>query len=48
MARPIVLIPYLFRLASAHRDEGRDVPDPVGVQVLQLDLIMVQQTWKNG
>ena len=25
----------------AHRDEGRDVLDPVGVQVLQLDLIVV-------
>ena len=28
----------------AHRDEGRDVLDLVGVQVLQLDLIVVQQT----
>jgi len=26
----------------AHRDEGHDVLDPIGVQVLQLDLIMVQ------
>ena len=26
----------------AHRDEGHDVLDPVGVQVLQLDLIVVQ------
>ena len=26
----------------AHRDEDRDVLDPIGVQVLQLDLIMVQ------
>ena len=25
----------------AHHDEGHDVLDPVGVQVLQLDLIMV-------
>ena len=25
-----------------NRDEGRDVLDPVGVQVLQLDLIVVQ------
>ena len=28
----------------AHRDEGHNVLDPVGVQVLQLDLIVVQQT----
>ena len=28
----------------AHCYEGRDVLDPVGVQVLQLDLIVVQQT----
>ena len=28
----------------AHHDEGCDVLDPVGVQVLQLDLIVVQQT----
>ena len=26
----------------AHHDEGCDVLDPVGVQVLQLDLIVVQ------
>ena len=26
----------------AHRDEGHDVLDPIGVQVLQLDLIVVQ------
>ena len=27
-----------------HRDNSRDVLDPIRVQVLQLDLIMVQQT----
>ena len=27
----------------AHRDEGRDVLDPVGVEVLQLNLVVVQQ-----
>ena len=27
----------------AHRVEGRDVLDPIGVEVLQLDLVVVQQ-----
>ena len=30
-----------------HRNKGRDVLDPIGVQVLQLDLIVVQQAPKE-
>ena len=32
------------QIPLVHRDEGRDVLDPVGLQVLQIDLIVVQQT----
>ena len=31
------------QISLAQRDEVHDVLDPIGIQVLQLDLVMVQQ-----
>ena len=30
------------QIPFTQRNEGRDLPDPVGIQVLQLDLVVVQ------
>jgi hypothetical protein len=35
------------QVALAQRDEGRDVLDPIGIKVLQLDLVVIQEPSKE-